>query len=93
MMLTWRTAGTLPWRLTSRRLRSHAAPIQLLAQRYNFLPARFRHQGEVHRVAQVERMWEEQARGGRRYFTVRCADARRCTLFQELRAGTWHVQW
>lgn len=93
MMLTWRTAGALPWRLTSRRHRSNAAPIELLARHYNFLPARFRHQGEVHRVARVERMWEEPARGGRRYFTVHCADARRCTLFQELRAGTWHVQW
>jgi hypothetical protein len=70
--------------------------VELSAQRYNFLPYCFRHQGLLHRVARVERIWEERGRGlraDRRYFAVRCADARRCTLFQDLRAGTWHVQW
>jgi hypothetical protein len=93
MMLTWRTAGAMPWRMFSLFRDLGAAPIELLAQRYNFLPTRFRYQGEVHRVARIERMWEDARRGGRRFFAVRCADARRCTLVQELRAGTWHVQW
>lgn len=96
MMLTWRTAAPSPWRLARRILRPAAAPIELSEQRYGFLPARFRHHGALHRIASVERIWEAYGRGARadrRYFAVRCADARRCTLFQDLRAGTWHVQW
>lgn len=96
MMLTWRTAAPSNWRLLRRLLAPSAQPIELSAQHYNYLPARFRHQGELHRVARVERIWEARGRGARpdrRYFSVQCADARRCTLFQDLRAGTWHVQW
>jgi hypothetical protein len=101
MMLTWRSAAHRDGALRRlhgwlQLLRPEAAPIELSAQRYGFLPARFRHHGETHRVARVERMWEERGRGSRadrRYFAVCCADARRCTLFQDLRAGTWHVQW
>lgn len=96
MMLTWRTAGPTPWRWLGRLRRPSAEPIELSAQRYGFLPARFRHQGVLHRVARIERIWEERGRGtraDRRYFAVSCADARSCTLVQELRAGTWHVVW
>lgn len=96
MMLTWRTAAPPPWRQLLRRLRPGADPIELSARHYGFLPARFRHHGATHRVARVERIWEARGRGARpdrRYFAVRCADSRRCTLFQDLRAGTWHVQW
>jgi hypothetical protein len=104
MMLTWRTAGAEPWRWFRRPARPSAEPIELSAQRYNYLPARFRHRGELHRVTRVERIWEERGRSraygdtfdprvDRRCFAVSCADARRCTLIQELRAGTWHVVW
>jgi hypothetical protein len=96
MMLTWRTAAPSRWRLLRRLFRPTAEPIELNARHYGFLPARFRYQGALHRIAQVERIWEARGRGphpDRRYFAVRCADARRCTLFQDLRAGTWHVQW
>jgi hypothetical protein len=96
MMLTWRSAAPSPWRRLSRAVRPAADAIELSVQRYGFLPARFRHQGLTHRVARIERMWERRGRGlrsDRRYFAVLCADARRCTLFQDLRAGTWHVEW
>lgn len=96
MMLTWRTAAPSPWRRLSRAVRPSAEPVELSAQRYGFLPYCFRSQGLLHRVARIDRIWEERGRGeraDRRYFAVHCADARRCTLFQDLRAGTWHVQW
>jgi hypothetical protein len=102
MMLTWRTSAPSTWRqlrrlLLPERLRAPGAePVELSAQHYGFLPARFLHRGVTHRVGRVERIWEASARGSRsarRYFAVRCADSRRCTLFQDLRAGTWHVQW
>lgn len=101
MTLTWRTAGPLPWRWLERFRRPAAEPVELSAQRFNYLPARFRHRGELHHIARVERIWEERGRGSllsgaladRRCFVVSCADTRRCTLIQELRAGTWHVVW
>ncbi|NTU78802.1 MAG: hypothetical protein HGA45_05270 [Chloroflexales bacterium] len=96
MMLTRRSTGTPLGRWLGRLRRPLAAPIELCAQRYGFLPVRFRHRGALHRVARIERIWEERGRGARadrRYFVVSCADTRRCTLFQELRAGTWHVVW
>lgn len=104
MMLTWRTAGPSPRRLFERLRRPAVEPIELNSTRYGFLPARFRHRGAQHRVARVEQIWEERGRGDlfgqlfgprvdRRHFAVSCADGRRCTLVQELRAGTWHVIW
>jgi hypothetical protein len=96
MMLTWRTAAPSTWRRLSRVVRPTAEPVELRDQHYGFLPARFRHLGELHRVARIERIWEERGRGARadrRYFTVRCANMQRCTLFQDLRAGTWYVKW
>jgi hypothetical protein len=102
MMLTWRTAARrdglfdrfFRWSLSQLR-RPAAEPIELSAQHYGYLPARFRHHGVTHRVAGVERIWEQRGRGAqpdRRFFAVRCADARRYLLFQDLRAGTWHIQ-
>jgi hypothetical protein len=92
MMLTWRTAGAL-WR--SGRSRA-AAPVELCTLRYGFLPARFRQHGVLHLVVRIEQIWEQRGRrseADRRYFAVRCADMRRCTLVQELRAGTWQIIW
>jgi len=95
MMITWRTAA-LPRRPARLPRRSADEPIALTAYRYGFLPARFQSRGVLHLIVQVEAMWEEAGRGrrdDRRYFAVRCADGRCCTLFQNLRAGTWHVRW
>ncbi len=95
MMITWRTASLSRHHSGARR-RPAEEPIALTARRYGFLPARFRSRGAVHLIVQVEAIWEEAGRGqraARRYFAVRCADGRRCTLFENLRAGTWHVRW
>ncbi|GAB4432839.1 MAG: hypothetical protein OHK0015_20910 [Chloroflexi bacterium OHK40] len=96
-MLTWRTAA--PWRWSPRRRvgrRPHATPITMCGMRYGYLPACFRQQGLTHRIARVERSWEWRGQFGladRRYFAVRCANGQSCTLFQDLRAGTWHIEW
>lgn len=94
-MITWRTAA-LPQRRAVLPRRSAEEPVALTAYRYGFLPARFQSRGVLHLIGQVEAIWEEAGRGrrsDRRYFAVRCADGRRCILFQNLRAGTWHVRW
>ncbi|NWF81714.1 MAG: hypothetical protein HXY37_16980 [Chloroflexi bacterium] len=95
MMITWRTAPLLRPQF-ARQGHRPADPVELTERRYGFLPARFRARGALHRIARIERIWEVAGRGGhadRRYFAVTCADRRCCTLFQDLRAGTWHVQW
>ncbi|MGB9632319.1 MAG: hypothetical protein ACPL8I_03240 [Chloroflexaceae bacterium] len=95
MMITWRTAA-LPRRHSGPPRRPTEEPIALIAYRYGFLPARFQSRGMLHLIVQIEAIWEEAGRGrraDRRYFAVRCADGRRCTLFQNLRAGAWHVRW
>jgi hypothetical protein len=92
MMMTWQTAGALLWPGRTRA----AAPVELCTLRYGFLPARFRQHGVLHLVVRIERIWEQRGRrsqADRRYFAVCCADARRCTLVQELRAGTWQIIW
>lgn len=95
MMITWRTAA-LPQHHAGRPQRLAEEPITLTAYRYGFLPARFQSRGVLHLIVQIEAIWEEagrRRRADRRYFAVRCANGRRCTLFQNLRAGTWHVRW
>ncbi len=95
MMITWRTAA-LPRRARMAPRRPAEEPIALTAYRYGFLPARFQSRGVLHLIVQIEAIWEEAGRGrrdDRRYFAVRCADGCRCTLFQNLRAGAWHVRW
>jgi hypothetical protein len=94
MMITWRTAA-LPRRHSGPPRRPTEEPIALIAYRYGFLPARFQSRGMLHLIVQIEAIWEQAGRGrraDRRYFAVRCADGRRCTLFQNLRAGAWHVR-
>jgi hypothetical protein len=96
MMLTMPTLAGAPWRWLGRLRRPTGEPVEISAQRYGYLPARFRHQGTLYRVARVERIWEERGRGSRadrRSFTVSCTDGRQCTLTQELRAGTWQICW
>lgn len=65
-----------------------AEPIDLVDQRFNFLPHRFRWRGDMRRVRAVARVWE---RSGRRYFEVICGQEQSFVLFQDVRVGTWHV--
>lgn len=100
-MLTWRqtTVFMAPttWRWLGALARSRSPqsqPIELCLRHFGYLPARFRHQGELFHVRRVERSWDAPAKGweaARRYFSVRCADDQRYTLFQDLRAGTWYL--
>ena len=101
MMLTWRrsslaTATPIRRMLAAGRLFSAGAePVAMCDQRYGYGPWRFRHRGTLYRVCRVESVRVEAARRGRaarRYFTVRCADGASHTLFQDLRAGTWHIE-
>jgi hypothetical protein len=101
MMLTWRRSS-LAAAAPIRRLRAagrlfgaQVEPVAMCDQRYGYGPWRFRHRGDLHRVCRVEGVRVEAARWGRaarRYFTVRCADGAYHTLFQDLRAGTWHIE-
>jgi hypothetical protein len=78
-----------------------AEPVELIAQRYNFLPYSFRWRGDLRRVRVVARVWEDAgrpfsavgmaARPPRRYFEVRCGEGGSYVLFQDLRLGTWHM--
>jgi hypothetical protein len=69
-------------------------PVDLLDQRFNFLPRSFRWRGDLWRVRSIERVWEQphnRLRPSRRYFEVTCGLGGRYVLFQDLRIGTWHV--
>ena len=71
-----------------------AEPIELLDQRFNFLPQRFRWRGSLWRVRAVARVWEQPQAGlqpARRYFEVICGPSQRYVLFQDVQIGTWHV--
>jgi len=86
---------------TGSRVRAHLAallgrsePIDLVEQRFNFLPRRFRWRGDLRRVRAVARVWERPRgalRPPRRYFEVICGQGGRFILFQDLHVGTWHV--
>lgn len=95
MMRTWRQFApvALPgrsWLSALGRARSEE-PVELCEQRFGFIPARFRHRGELRHVRRVERSWDKAGRAPRRYFAVCCADGSTRTLFQDLLAGTWHM--
>jgi hypothetical protein len=69
-------------------------PVELVEQRFNFLPQRFRWRGVHWRVRQISAIWEH-ARGrqqARRYFRVICQDDTQHMLYQDLTLGTWHVR-
>jgi hypothetical protein len=91
--LSRRWAGGSVWSWMQKFLR-HAEPVELIAQRYNFLPHSFRWRGELRRVRAVARMWEQPGaaiRPPRRYFEVVCGQGSSYILFQDLRVGTWHL--
>ena len=75
-------------------LTSRVEPIDLLDQRFNFLPRSFRWRGDLWRVRSIVRVWEQPGAGwrpSRRYFEVTCGPGNCHILFQDLRIGTWHV--
>jgi len=75
-------------------LTGRVEPIELLDQRFNFLPRRFRWRGDLWRVHSIVRVWEQPRAGwrpSRRYFEVTCGPGSCHILFQDLRIGTWHV--
>jgi hypothetical protein len=89
MMLTWRRSSLLPTRWMPG---GRAEPIAVSDRRYGYAPWRFRRRGDTYRVCRVESVRDEGGRAPKRYFEVRCADGGRYTLFQDLRAGTWHLE-
>src|SRR5262245_49430668 len=75
-------------------LSGRVEPIDLIDQRFNFLPRSFRWRGGLWRVRSIVRVWEQPRAGwrpSRRYFEVLCGPGSRYILFQDLRIGTWHV--
>ncbi len=82
------------WLARLRQWQPPIEPVELWAQRFGYQPRRFRWRGMFYRVYRIEQVWEQAARrdqAARRYFTVRCNDARQYTLFQDLALGTWHM--
>jgi hypothetical protein len=71
-----------------------AEPIEVIDQRFNFLPHCFRWRGDLRRVRMVSRVWEQPQSGlqpPRRYYEVICGQGKRYVLFQDVRIGTWHM--
>src|SRR3989442_254074 len=69
-------------------------PIELVEQRFNFLPRVFHWRGDVWRVRRIVKIWEYDGKGrrsSRRYFQVLCQEERCYVLFQDLSIGTWHL--
>ena len=87
--------GLVTWaRMRLAELTSRVEPIDLLDQRFNFLPRSFRWRGDLWRVRSIVRVWEQPCakwRSSRRYFEVTCGPGSCHILFQDLRIGTWHV--
>jgi hypothetical protein len=86
-LVTW-------FRASLAELTSRVEPIDLLDQRFNFLPRSFRWRGDLWRVRSIVRVWEQPHFGwrpSRRYFEVICGPGSCHILFQDLRIGTWHV--
>lgn len=78
-----------------RTLLRHAEPVEVIEQRFNFLPRAFRWRGDLRRVQAVVQVGEQPARAGRRprrYFQVVCQDNSRLMLEQDLQLGAWYVR-
>ena len=87
--------GLTAWvRARLAELTSRVEPVDLLEQRFNFLPRSFRWRGDLWRVRAIVRVWEQPRAGlrpARRYFEVTCGPGSCHILFQDLQIGTWHV--
>ena len=88
-------SGLAAWiRASLAALTFRVEPVDLLDQRFNFLPRSFRWRGDLWRVRSIVRMWEQPRAGwrpSRRYFEVTCGPGSCHILFQDLQIGTWHV--
>lgn len=76
------------------RVFARPQPIEVVEQRYNFLPRRFRSAGCLWSVRAIRRSWDVAATAilpPRRYFHVLCDDGGERMLFQELRQGMWYL--
>ena len=85
--------GERVWAILAELL-GRTEPIELIEQRFSFLPRSFRWRGDLRRVRAVVRVWEQPQIGmrpARRYFEVICGQGGSYTLFQDLQIGTWHV--
>lgn len=90
-----RRAALGAWlRSALRAITVQAEPVEVVEQRFNFLPQRFRWRGNLWCVRLVVRVWEQQHRAGappRRYYEVVCQGGGNYVLFQDLQVGTWHL--
>src|SRR6266498_1799439 len=88
-------SGLAAWvRAILSELTGRVEPVELLDQRFNFLPRSFRWRGDLWRVRSIVRGWEQPRVGlrpSRRYFEVTCGPGSRHILFEDLRIGTWNV--
>jgi hypothetical protein len=69
-------------------------PIEMVEQRFNFLPRTFRWRGGLCRVRSIVRVWDQRRsslRPPRRYFEVICGQGGSYILTQDLRVGAWHM--
>jgi hypothetical protein len=69
-------------------------PVDLIEQRFNFLPYAFRRRGAVRRVRTIVKIWDHGRIGRRpprRYFHITCQGGDGYVLFQDLHMGTWHL--
>lgn len=93
-MVALRGSGIRSWaRAAIGSIFSRPEPIEVIEQRFNFLPQCFRWRGAVRQVRHVVSI-RDQAGGPapRRYYEVICHDGGSCVLFQDLCLGTWHVR-
>jgi hypothetical protein len=70
--------------------------VDMLERRFRYFPRAFRWRGQRYEVEAVERCWTVSKSGWRRrverhYFLVHC-DEGAFELYQDLKAGTWHLR-
>jgi hypothetical protein len=78
------------------RWRIYDEAIELLEQRFQYLPRVFRWRGRRYSVEVVRKCWTTsrwrwRGRVERRFFQVQCAEGG-FELFQDLRSGTWRLR-
>jgi hypothetical protein len=70
--------------------------VDMVEQRFRYLPDAFRWRGQRYEVDAVERSWAVSRPGWkgrieRRFFRVRCAEGT-FELYQDLRSGAWQLR-
>ena len=69
-------------------------PVEMVEQRFNFLPRCFRWRGDLWRVRSIVRVWDRPSTAllpPRRYFEVSCGQRDNYVLVQDLRIGVWYL--